>query len=295
MAIGNNHFGGPIYFRPTLTGTQTEPLRYDPNSTRADVPCAQKGPTQYDPAIQFAMFVAIRAPRDEWPFESRLSCPPKRFRQCRSSAASCVHQAFLARVGTARGSLQNSTKQITTCVADGVDSPNTFHSLPKKRNVLYRALRHPRLMPYNRLIALVLFINATLFAKLNEPNLLNLALANFFLATLMRIQDFINWLFSTASKAAMILGRSWRCAAGKIYHFGGVHVGAYAAGSIWVAGAAVQNRSPVLALATTILGLIIVSSRPFLRSRYHNFFERVARYGNWTLLLIFSVYAIFTS
>lgn len=104
---------------------------------------------------------------------------------------------------------------------------------------LARALKHPLLMPYNRLVVLVLAANLALaYAArrtwwsghtINLHAISHFALANLTLAILMRQQLVINLLFWLATRAPTTWPLRIRSTLGKVYHFGGLHVGA----AIW--------------------------------------------------------------
>jgi hypothetical protein len=176
---------------------------------------------------------------------------------------------------------------------------------------LVRALSHPLLMPYNRLVVLVLAANLALaYAArptwwsghtINLHAISNFALANVTLAILIRQQLVINLLFWLATRAPTTWPLRIRSTLGKVYHFGGLHVGAAIAGALWfvaLAGSqtysAALGHNPVpaphlaifLALAV-LLVTIVVTALPPLRQRFHNIFERTHRFAGWAVLALF--------
>jgi hypothetical protein len=173
---------------------------------------------------------------------------------------------------------------------------------------LARALKHPLLMPYNRLVVLVLAANLALaYAArrtwwsghtINLHAISHFALANLTLAILMRQQLVINLLFWLATRAPTTWPLRIRSTLGKVYHFGGLHVGAAIAGTLWfvaLAGsqtysAAIKHNAvpaPHLAISLALAMLlvtIVVTALPPLRERFHNIFDRFA---GWAVLALF--------
>jgi hypothetical protein len=81
---------------------------------------------------------------------------------------------------------------------------------------------------------------------------------------------------------------------GKVYHFGGLHVGGAVAGTLWFLAYAVRlpDSHPSAGVMRTsyALGLVLVllvatAVRP-MRTRFHDLFERVHRFGGWTALVL---------
>ena len=176
---------------------------------------------------------------------------------------------------------------------------------------LARALNQPLLMPYNRLVVLVLAANLAL-AYAARPNwwsghpinlhaISTFALANLTLAILIRQQLVINLLFRLATRAPTTWPLRIRSTLGKVYHFGGLHVGAAIAGTLWflaLAGsqtysAAIGHNAvpaPHLAISlalAVLLVTIVVTALPPLRQRFHNIFERAHRFAGWAVLALF--------
>ncbi|GGZ52502.1 hypothetical protein [Streptomyces bluensis] len=170
--------------------------------------------------------------------------------------------------------------------------------LPPLIPPLRRALKHPRLMHYNRLAALVLLANlACLWASwpLHTPTLGHAALANLALAVLVRQQYVINALFRLATWAPTTWPLKVRWTLGKVYHFGGLHVGGALAGSLWFVALTVRLTAegtdvPLTAVSWTLIALllfIIATALPPFRSRFHDHFEKIHRFGGWTALALF--------
>ena len=119
--------------------------------------------------------------------------------------------------------------------------------LPPQKSLLHRISKHPKMMHYNRLIALVALINLaflllgltqglwTTISGIPLRTLSNLVLVNIALAILIRQQYVINMLFKIATSAPTSWPLSIRWLLGKVYHFGGLHVGGAVVGTIWFA------------------------------------------------------------
>jgi hypothetical protein len=168
-------------------------------------------------------------------------------------------------------------------------------------------LRHPLLMPYRRLAALVLAANLTVavLGDWSSPDTLrvwgDLALANLALAVLIRQQYVINLLFRLATAAPLRWPLRVRWSLGKVYHFGGLHVGGAVAGTGWFVAYTVRvhaeqaqlppgTAGTAYALAVVFTVLVVTAARP-LRVRFHDLFELVHRFGGWTALALLWVHS----
>ncbi|CAM5399710.1 hypothetical protein [Streptomyces coeruleorubidus] len=161
-----------------------------------------------------------------------------------------------------------------------------------------RLLKHPRLMHYNRLAALVLLANAAFLWAAGPPatpTLGHAALANLALAVLVRQQYVINLLFRLATSAPVSWPLKVRWTLGKVYHFGGLHVGGALAGAAWflaltVAVTRTGTDLPLITVSWTLvalLALIVATALPPFRSRHHDHFEKIHRFGGWSALALF--------
>ena len=183
----------------------------------------------------------------------------------------------------------------------------------RSRFNLRSVTRHPAVIEYRRLAALVAAVNIWVFASglfegrwyadgVFAANAVSqMALLNFALAILIRQQRVVNLLFWFATR----IPTSWplwiRWGAGKVFHFGGLHSGGAVAGSIWFAflcvGVAVNAINGVgsasvltLTLSAAMVGLMvlmIVSAVGPIRQKFHNRFEHIHRFAGWTLLALF--------
>jgi len=125
-------------------------------------------------------------------------------------------------------------------------------------------------------------------------------------AILIRSQHVINLMF----KVATSIPTSWplriRWTAGKVYHFGGIHVGGAIGGTLWFALLAgsilvgeangtvdVSNLTLVLTLVlVALLTTLIIFALPRFRAKYHDNFEKVHRFGGWTSLALFWIHTV---
>lgn len=180
--------------------------------------------------------------------------------------------------------------------------------LPPCTGALRRAFKHPRLMHYNRLAAGVLAGNlaaataGTTGGWWDARTLSYMALANVALAVIVRNQYVINLFFRVATSAPTRWPLRIRWTLGKVYHFGGLHVGGALSGSLWFcasvvaltaegADAAVLSVSyaPLLLLAT-----MLVTALPRIRTPHHDLFERTHRFAGWAALALLWAQAALT-
>ncbi len=176
-----------------------------------------------------------------------------------------------------------------------------------------RALKHPRLMHYNRLIALVVLANGALLARhLSHQDwhiadgtalsgLANLIVVNVAIAVLIRQQHVLNMIFALAARGSNRWPLRLRWTVSKVNHIGGLHVGAALAGTGWlcaftVVAAVAHGRRPAVVDLTTVvlstsLGAILIAvllgALPPVRTRVHNLFELTHRFGGWTSVALF--------
>ncbi|WP_299892265.1 hypothetical protein [uncultured Lacinutrix sp.] len=185
--------------------------------------------------------------------------------------------------------------------------------LPKKQPMYKRIWKHPFMMQYNRLIAIIAIVNIGFLIygittgnwwtkdgiKLNVIS--NITIINITSAILIRQQYVINILFKIATSIPTNWPLKIRWAAAKIYHFGGIHMGGNISGTIWFAilvGSLTYNwvnNLPGVSLALmvityVILGLlvfIVIMALPKKRAKKHNRFELTHRFGGWIALVLF--------
>lgn len=175
----------------------------------------------------------------------------------------------------------------------------------------HKVTKHPHLRPYNRLAVYVTLANALAFSvllggvravsELSLAIVAFLALINFSVATLIRNQYVVNFLFAIATCVPTTAPLSLRWALGKIYHFGGIHVGGYFSGTLWFFlytflsfGKVPLTMQIVNSLHCLILTAVIILALPKIRARHHNMFEIIGRYGTWTSVVLFWVQAFIT-
>ncbi|MER5714892.1 hypothetical protein [Streptomyces sp. NPDC002132] len=178
-------------------------------------------------------------------------------------------------------------------------------ALPPLTSRARRLLKHPRLMHHNRLAALVLLVNAA-FAwaawPLSDRTLAHAALADLALAVLVRQQYVVNLFFRLATAAPTTWPLRLRWTLGKVYHFGGLHVGGALAGTAWFLALTVRTGAdgsprPETYVGWTLIALlavIVATALPPFRSRHHDHFEKIHRFGGWSALALFWTHTLLT-
>ncbi|MEU0840592.1 hypothetical protein ABZ370_14105 [Streptomyces sp. NPDC005962] len=188
------------------------------------------------------------------------------------------------------------------------ETPPRTAELPPRTPGVRGLLKHPRLMHYNRLIALVLAVNLAFLLSRSDDGLpprtlSDAALVNFAIAIVIRQQYVINLLFriATAAPTGWPLKIRWTLA--KVYHFGGVHVGGALAGTLWflaLTGSLTRHTAPAATLAVSyalvvlLLGITATALPPF-RARFHDHFEKTHRFGGWAALALFWAQTVLTT
>jgi hypothetical protein len=187
--------------------------------------------------------------------------------------------------------------------------------LPAKRALWRRLGTLPWFSHYNRLVALVLALNGAALAHgLNAgqwwtssgvalETLAGLVVANLSMAILIRQQYVINLLFWLATRAPTHWPLMIRRSLAKVYHLGGLHSGGALAaigwfvallgssGWHWIDGKGGVSTA-LLWVNAGLLGVLLLvatMAHPWVRSRFHNGFERTHRFGGWTALALFWV------
>ncbi|WP_433019665.1 hypothetical protein [Kribbella sp. CA-294648] len=163
-------------------------------------------------------------------------------------------------------------------------------SLPAPGRSLRARVKRRPFTHHNRLAAAVVLINV---ASIPSADPSTMVLANFALAVLIRQQYVINLLFWLATSVPIHWPLRIRWTMGKVYHFGGLHVGASVCATAWF-----PFTAPSLVLTWVILALLltmIVLALPVLRARQHNWFERAHRFGGWSVLALFALHAVATA
>lgn len=175
--------------------------------------------------------------------------------------------------------------------------------LPRPRSRLWSIRMHPLLRPYFRLAFATLTLNLAYFignTSWTLGHILTLILLNFGVGILIRQQESVNLLFKIATSIPHHWPLSIRWAAGKIYHFGGIHIGGYLSGFLWYAyltyGLSTRpdqflplpvEALPLMNVHLLVLALVMLVALPKFRHAQHNVFEIVARFGNWISLGLF--------
>ncbi|BCJ62965.1 hypothetical protein [Micromonospora endophytica] len=185
------------------------------------------------------------------------------------------------------------------------------YELPPTGNWWRRLVTRPELRHYHRLAAAVLVGNGALLwyglsagwwpGPDSVAALGAAALANVALAVLVRQQYVINLFFWLATRAPTRWPLRIRWLLGKVYHFGGLHVGAALAGLCWylaqlvvlTGGGAPGGGAAVVTgyLVAVLLLAIVGTALPPLRARRHDLFERTHRFGGWAVLVLLWIQA----
>lgn len=124
--------------------------------------------------------------------------------------------------------------------------------------------------------------------------------ANLCASILIRSEPIINLLFVIFSSVPTWMPLAIRRICANVYHIGGIHVGCAIAAVIWFIIFAVGTSIDLaktasdraLSLAPTVLTYIILAlllsmtllSQPTLRTRYHDVWENLHRFGGWAVL-----------
>tara|TARA_B100000749_G_scaffold122825_1_gene93844 strand:+ start:88082 stop:89431 length:1350 start_codon:yes stop_codon:yes gene_type:complete len=193
----------------------------------------------------------------------------------------------------------------TTIEAPRTEEQNDKVQLPPQKGLFYRTLRHPLMRPYFRLMVAMIALNIYVFSQITESlsfldhglsvdTLGKMALVNFLVGAFFRQQWVVNTLFRIATSVPKSFPLSVRWACGKVYHFGGIHIGTFFAGSVWhfmttaqlliqptyVMNMPVATRYTALIIAVVLMAMMIVAL-PQIRHKHHDLFERVVRFGLW--------------
>lgn len=166
-------------------------------------------------------------------------------------------------------------------------------------------------MHYHRLIAFVVTVNAIVAGcgvaggwwsghMVESRAIVLVAQVNFAVAIILRQQYVINFLcwLATLPPTTWPLGVRWALA--KVYHFGGVHVGAAVSGTLWylvfvgsltydrvrgVGHVATANLVVSYLLVSLFLAMVVHAAPP-LRARSHDRFEVTHRFCGWAAVAL---------
>jgi hypothetical protein len=201
-----------------------------------------------------------------------------------------------------------------TCTLAAVSAPPTVGvvHLPPCAPIVQRILKHPCVMHYNRLVALVLAGNIAIAVygvciadwwtpKGNDLRAIAMAAqVNLAVAVLVRQQYVINALAWLATRPPTSWPLRTRWMLGKYYHFGGVHVGSAVAGTLWylalvasllrdaITGVGEVSHARLIVAATIVTAFVvmIVMALPRLRAAQHDRFEVTHRFCGWVALVL---------
>jgi Ca2+/Na+ antiporter len=180
--------------------------------------------------------------------------------------------------------------------------------LPSCTPFVRRILKHPRVMHYNRLVALVLTVNvgwavygATaagwwMSAGTDLRAIAMAAQVNLAVSVMFRQQYFINVLAWLVTRPPTSWPLRVRWMLGKYYHFGGMHVGSAVAGTLWYAALVVSlmcdartvSHAHIVVASTIVIAfaVMVVMALPRLRAAHHDRFEVTHRLCGWTALVL---------
>ncbi|XVS61423.1 hypothetical protein ACQPYE_24330 [Actinosynnema sp. CA-299493] len=145
---------------------------------------------------------------------------------------------------------------------------------------------------HNRLAAAVVLANVVAAFGVDDARALaDLVVVNVALAVLIRQQHVINLLFRLATSAPTTWPLRVRWTLGKVYHFGGLHVGAALSATAWFTALAVLRPDPLTWAILALMVAMVVFALPGLRARRHDVFERVHRFAGWTVLALFAAHS----
>jgi len=184
--------------------------------------------------------------------------------------------------------------------------------LPPQTPLRKRIPKHPLLRHHNRLVAGVVAANLMFLGYgltrgqwwsshgLALEVVVIAAQVNVALAVLLREQHVINFLYWLATRAPATWPLKVRWTLSKVYHFGGLHVGAAVSGTVWYlifVGSLTYGTmrdtggAPVALLAAsyaaaTLLVVMVATALPPVRARAHDSFELAHRFAGWTVLVL---------
>jgi hypothetical protein len=166
-----------------------------------------------------------------------------------------------------------------------------------------RTFKHPAVRPYNRLIVAVVAANLALpgSGNLSLEGIGLAAQVNLTLALVIRQEHVVNLLYRLAAGAPERWPLRVRWALAKVYHVGGVHVGAAVCGTVWylafVAALTVEALRgdvaswplvPAYAVVVLLLAMLLLALPP-VRARAHDVFEVTHRFGGWAVLVLVGI------
>jgi hypothetical protein len=193
------------------------------------------------------------------------------------------------------------------------------HFLPPEKpdQKPFRQLRHIIFTVYRRLFTVVILANiiALIFVDIRPRDnnsyikaISSAASANLFVAVAMRQDYIINLLCEVFAATPKSTPLRFRRILTKVFEFGGVHSSAAICSLVWFLRLAIyltisfengQLRNiPVLALAYVLLLVftgMIIFAHPKLRSKTHNTFERMHRFGGWLCSITFWTLIVLTA
>ena len=202
------------------------------------------------------------------------------------------------------------------CAADSDLGPGlpTTQGLPQKKGSrFYRNARWILLTPFRRLWLISILLNILAFFLLvsvapwrkehfTHLNTSTATSVNILIAVVIRQEFVVNLLFATTCLVPRSTPLWFRRRIAKVYTYGGLHSGCALAATGWYfafTGLAYHHVytepsidaavAVVATISTILLSLICISSHPAIRTRCHNHFEAIHRFGGWAAVALFWV------
>lgn len=144
-------------------------------------------------------------------------------------------------------------------------------------------------MHYNRLALLIVLSNAVYFLKTSfhtREEVLRIVLINFFFAMVVRQHYVINLFFKIATSIPHSIPLKVRAFFGKVYHFGGIHVGGSISATLWYFYYITKIEKIDINFGISLISFFVMVTIIFFafnRHQMHDIFERVTRFGSWVL------------
>ncbi|KUJ08113.1 uncharacterized protein LY89DRAFT_600331 [Mollisia scopiformis] len=211
----------------------------------------------------------------------------------------------------------------TTCSSSDLELEKAplqiTHVLPAEKldQRPFRQLRHVIFTVYRRLFTFVIIANIVALiivdirprdTKFYFKAISSAASANLFLCVAIRQDYIINILFDVFAATPKSAPLRFRRILTKVFEFGGVHTSAGICSTAWFIRLAIfltlsfENGSlrdvPILALTYVLLLLfsgIVIFAHPKMRSKTHNTFERMHRFGGWLCSVTFWTLIVLTA
>ena len=155
---------------------------------------------------------------------------------------------------------------------------------------LTKFIKSKYFMHYNRIAIAVILFNLVYFFEntVTAKDALNFVLGNFLVAMIVRQHYVVNLFFAIATSVPHWVPLKIRAFFGKVYHFGGFHVGGAISATLWYAVFIVKSQGSYTISINTISSLILalmvaIIIGAFNRHAHHDLFEKLTRFGSWAI------------